>query len=147
MLVKTTATADPPAAVDGPAAHKNSDNDVSRAVTDVSSASAKEQHRCQWVGCDETFTEAQLLYQHLLEKHSDWPVGSVPLLCWWEPCEHFSKNPQHMRSHLLSHVSYYAYKCLYCDRPSKRKSDLRKHQKTCRAAKDNQQKKDGENAV
>jgi hypothetical protein len=102
MLVKTTAAADPPAAVDGPASHKNSDNDVSRAVTDVSSASAKEQHRCQWVGCDETFTEAQFLYEHLLEKHSDWPVGSVPLLCWWEPCEHFSKNPQHMRSHLLS---------------------------------------------
>jgi hypothetical protein len=48
-----------------------------------------------------------------------------------------------MRSHMLSHVAYYAYKCQYCDRPSKRMSDLRKHEKGCRVGKDKQQEKVG----
>jgi hypothetical protein len=48
---------------------------------------------------------------------------------------------------MLSHVAYYAYKCQYCDRPSKRMSDLRKHEKGCRVAKDKQEEKEGENEV
>jgi hypothetical protein len=126
----------------------DTEEDAFPEVTSQRASSTSEQHRCQWVGCSDrpTFTEPKLLYEHLLQEHCEWPIGSPPLLCWWQPCEHFSKDYRAMRAHLLSHVAYYAFKCEYCGRPAKRGGDLRKHERGCGKAPHKQLDKDAQNS-
>jgi hypothetical protein len=105
------------------------------AGSNAPSASSPEEHWCQWVGCEGPealpFPDGKSLFDHLVEKHSEFPPGCQWLLCWWEPCEHFAPNRSSMISHMRSHVAYYPAQCKHCTKRYKRFPDMRTHQKKC----------------
>jgi DNA-directed RNA polymerase subunit RPC12/RpoP len=115
------------------AAQKSTDPSPGFDSVAESSSSPPRGHNCQWVGCSDrpAFRDGKALYEHLVEAHNEFPVGSPPLLCWWEPCNYFAPHPTAMRMHMLKHVEYYAYKCAYCKRQFKRNGDWHRHEKRC----------------
>ncbi|KAK3990625.1 pH-response transcription factor pacc-1 [Cladorrhinum sp. PSN332] len=106
----------------------------STAATNSSSASSAPQDEsltCRWSECNERFTSAEVLYDHICEKHvGRKSTNNLNLTCQWNQCRTTTVKRDHITSHIRVHVPLKPHKCDFCGKSFKRPQDLKKHVKT-----------------
>lgn len=97
-----------------------------------SSAQAEDNLVCRWgTDCGERFQGAELLYDHLCEKHvGRKSTNNLNLTCQWNSCRTTTVKRDHITSHIRVHVPLKPHKCDFCGKSFKRPQDLKKHVKT-----------------
>ncbi|KAI1384581.1 uncharacterized protein F4822DRAFT_415626 [Hypoxylon trugodes] len=101
-------------------------------ATSQSSAPASDDSlQCRWVGCSEKFNSAEILYEHICEKHvGRKSTNNLNLTCQWNQCKTTTVKRDHITSHIRVHVPLKPHKCDFCGKSFKRPQDLKKHVKT-----------------
>ena len=79
---------------------------------------------CLWKDCDYKGI-ANELYEHCIE-HLGSPQNES-FECLWNFCEFTTTKYHGLKSHIGIHIPYKPFKCEICDRPFKRKFDMKKH--------------------
>jgi len=86
---------------------------------------------CQWQGCGERCDSAELLYDHVCERHvGRKSTNNLNLTCQWGACRTATVKRDHITSHIRVHVPLKPHKCDFCGKAFKRPQDLKKHVKT-----------------
>jgi len=86
---------------------------------------------CQWQGCGERCDSAELLYDHVCERHvGRKSTNNLNLTCQWGNCRTTTVKRDHITSHIRVHVPLKPHKCDFCGKAFKRPQDLKKHVKT-----------------
>ncbi|KAI2642657.1 hypothetical protein GGS21DRAFT_185285 [Xylaria nigripes] len=86
---------------------------------------------CKWANCGEKFTSAEILYEHICEKHvGRKSTNNLNLQCQWAQCRITTVKRDHITSHIRVHVPLKPHKCDFCGKSFKRPQDLKKHVKT-----------------
>ncbi|KAK3322546.1 pH-response transcription factor pacC/RIM101 [Apodospora peruviana] len=106
----------------------------STAPTTTSSSSSAGQDEslvCRWSDCNERFSTAEILYDHICEKHvGRKSTNNLNLTCQWNSCRTTTVKRDHITSHIRVHVPLKPHKCDFCGKSFKRPQDLKKHVKT-----------------
>ncbi|KAI0180965.1 hypothetical protein GGR52DRAFT_522416 [Hypoxylon sp. FL1284] len=106
----------------------------STATTATSQSSAPAQDdslTCRWLNCGEKFSAAEILYEHICEKHvGRKSTNNLNLTCQWNNCKTTTVKRDHITSHIRVHVPLKPHKCDFCGKSFKRPQDLKKHVKT-----------------
>ncbi|KAI1115992.1 hypothetical protein F5Y14DRAFT_408869 [Nemania sp. NC0429] len=86
---------------------------------------------CKWSSCNDKFTSAETLYEHICEKHvGRKSTNNLNLQCQWAQCRITTVKRDHITSHIRVHVPLKPHKCDFCGKSFKRPQDLKKHVKT-----------------
>ncbi|KAJ1337551.1 zinc finger protein GLIS2 [Microdochium nivale] len=86
---------------------------------------------CRWGTCSDKFGTAELLYEHICEKHvGRKSTNNLSLQCFWATCRTTTVKRDHITSHIRVHVPLKPHKCDFCGKSFKRPQDLKKHVKT-----------------
>ncbi|KAL1639283.1 hypothetical protein SLS58_008125 [Diplodia intermedia] len=86
---------------------------------------------CQWQNCGERLSTAELLYDHVCERHvGRKSTNNLNLTCQWGNCRTTTVKRDHITSHIRVHVPLKPHKCDFCGKAFKRPQDLKKHVKT-----------------
>ncbi|KAK3333424.1 hypothetical protein B0T19DRAFT_354322 [Cercophora scortea] len=86
---------------------------------------------CRWSDCNERFGTAEILYEHICEKHvGRKSTNNLNLTCQWNSCRTTTVKRDHITSHIRVHVPLKPHKCDFCGKSFKRPQDLKKHVKT-----------------
>ncbi|KAG2369543.1 hypothetical protein BDR07DRAFT_1323785 [Suillus spraguei] len=105
-----------------------SNNSSSLKVPDTSSNS--ESYNCQWVDCSASFTDPEVLYNHLCNDHiGRKSTNNLCLTCKWKDCGTSCAKRDHITSHLRVHTPLKPHVCEICKKSFKRPQDLKKHEK------------------
>ncbi|KAM7223792.1 pH-response transcription factor pacC/RIM101 [Rhypophila decipiens] len=103
-------------------------------TTSSSSSAAASQDEslvCRWSECNERFNTAEILYEHICEKHvGRKSTNNLNLTCQWNSCRTTTVKRDHITSHIRVHVPLKPHKCDFCGKSFKRPQDLKKHVKT-----------------
>ncbi|KAK4639541.1 pH-response transcription factor pacc-1 [Podospora bellae-mahoneyi] len=135
----TAAAATPAAAAAAPSSGSSSSTSngatpaPSTAPTASSSSSTAQDESlvCRWSECNERFTSAEVLYEHICEKHvGRKSTNNLNLTCQWNACRTTTVKRDHITSHIRVHVPLKPHKCDFCGKSFKRPQDLKKHVKT-----------------
>ncbi|KAI9877066.1 MAG: hypothetical protein M1830_004894 [Pleopsidium flavum] len=114
--MSTSETAPTAAVQQQPATQQSSNNDT---------------FQCQWSGCGERTSTAELLYDHVCERHvGRKSTNNLNLTCQWGNCRTTTVKRDHITSHIRVHVPLKPHKCDFCGKAFKRPQDLKKHVKT-----------------
>ncbi|KAG1828380.1 hypothetical protein EV424DRAFT_1485021 [Suillus variegatus] len=98
--------------------------------TSVSISSHSESYNCQWVDCSATFTDPEVLYNHLCNDHiGRKSTNNLCLTCKWKDCGTSCAKRDHITSHLRVHTPLKPHVCEICKKSFKRPQDLKKHEK------------------
>ncbi|CAJ2509994.1 Uu.00g058940.m01.CDS01 [Anthostomella pinea] len=86
---------------------------------------------CKWATCGDKFMSAEILYEHICEKHvGRKSTNNLNLTCQWAQCRITTVKRDHITSHIRVHVPLKPHKCDFCGKSFKRPQDLKKHVKT-----------------
>lgn len=87
-------------------------------------------HACAWQDCKDSYTDPELLYNHLCNDHiGRKSTNNLTLTCRWKECNTTCAKRDHITSHLRVHVPLKPHHCEVCDKKFKRPQDLKKHEK------------------
>lgn len=71
-----------------------------------------EQHRCQWLDCTTSFTDAEALYDHITSTHiGRKSAGTLSLECHWAGCSSKATKRDHLTSHARVHINLKPHSC------------------------------------
>ncbi|TAQ84230.1 hypothetical protein B7494_g7445 [Chlorociboria aeruginascens] len=94
-------------------------------------AATEDNLSCQWEKCSERCTSAEVLFEHICEKHvGRKSTNNLNLTCGWNSCRTTTVKRDHITSHIRVHVPLKPHKCDFCGKAFKRPQDLKKHVKT-----------------
>ncbi|KAG1749782.1 uncharacterized protein EDB91DRAFT_1109657 [Suillus paluster] len=100
------------------------------AVSRSSITSNSDLYNCQWVDCTSTFTDPEVLYNHLCNDHiGRKSTNNLCLTCKWKDCGTSCAKRDHITSHLRVHTPLKPHVCEICKKSFKRPQDLKKHEK------------------
>jgi hypothetical protein len=87
-------------------------------------------HLCEWLGCEASFPDPELLYNHLCNDHiGRKSTNNLCLTCNWKDCGTSCAKRDHITSHLRVHTPLKPHVCEICKKTFKRPQDLKKHEK------------------
>ncbi|KAL4069788.1 hypothetical protein V8B97DRAFT_2024474 [Scleroderma yunnanense] len=85
---------------------------------------------CQWLDCSSSFSDPELLYNHLCNDHiGRKSTNNLCLTCKWKDCNTSCAKRDHITSHLRVHTPLKPHVCEICKKSFKRPQDLKKHEK------------------
>lgn len=93
------------------------------------------QMKCEWVLCQFESNSNEELYKHAIRAHS-----RAPYRCLWGDCRQLCHKSQGIKTHLLTHIPYRAYKCGFCRKGFKRHQELKRHVATIHTKDDKPQR-------
>ncbi|EFX00383.1 zinc finger protein pac1 [Grosmannia clavigera kw1407] len=100
-------------------------------ISSSSSSGPEDSLICRWNQCSERFTSAEILYDHICERHvGRKSTNNLNLTCQWNQCRTTTVKRDHITSHIRVHVPLKPHKCDFCGKTFKRPQDLKKHVKT-----------------
>ncbi|KAK4221890.1 hypothetical protein QBC38DRAFT_343403, partial [Podospora fimiseda] len=90
-----------------------------------------------WSECNERFTSAEVLYDHICDLHigtftihvSRKSTNNLNLTCQWNQCRTTTIMHDHITSQIHVHVPLKPHKWDFCGKSFKRPQDLNKHVK------------------
>lgn len=96
----------------------------------TASDSPAQTHKCQWQDCTLSFTDPEVLYNHLCNDHiGRKSTNNLCLTCKWKDCGASCAKRDHITSHLRVHTPLKPHLCDICKKSFKRPQDLKKHEK------------------
>lgn len=106
-------------------------SNATSATSSSSSAGQDDSLVCRWNQCNERFSAAEILYDHICERHvGRKSTNNLNLTCQWNACRTTTVKRDHITSHIRVHVPLKPHKCDFCGKSFKRPQDLKKHVKT-----------------
>lgn len=70
-------------------------------------------HQCQWIDCDQVFSDPEALYNHLCNEHiGRKSTGNLCLTCKWKDCGTTCAKRDHITSHLRGASFTVVHRCL-----------------------------------
>ncbi|TDL28235.1 hypothetical protein BD410DRAFT_894317 [Rickenella mellea] len=86
--------------------------------------------KCQWEHCSKSYSDADVLYNHLCNDHiGRKSTNNLCLTCKWKDCGTSCAKRDHITSHLRVHTPLKPHVCEVCNKSFKRPQDLKKHEK------------------
>lgn len=111
--------------------YDKANNSAVNKSTDKGSDDNGETLLCKWMNCSLEFGTAEELYNHLCEAHvGRKSTNNLSLTCKWDNCRVSTVKRDHITSHIRVHVPLKPFKCEFCEKPFKRRQDLKKHVRT-----------------
>lgn len=87
-------------------------------------------HKCLWLECTLSYSDPELLYNHLCNDHiGRKSTNNLCLTCKWKDCGTTCAKRDHITSHLRVHTPLKPHICEICKKSFKRPQDLKKHEK------------------
>ncbi|KAH7914769.1 hypothetical protein BJ138DRAFT_1177079 [Hygrophoropsis aurantiaca] len=96
----------------------------------ATTTSSSESYVCQWIDCSSSFSDPEILYNHLCNEHiGRKSTNNLCLTCKWKDCGTSCAKRDHITSHLRVHTPLKPHVCEICKKSFKRPQDLKKHEK------------------
>ncbi|KAG2159632.1 uncharacterized protein EDB93DRAFT_1073496 [Suillus bovinus] len=113
-----------------PSPHNNNSSLKAHSQSPPPVSSNSESYNCQWIDCSASFTDPEILYNHLCNDHiGRKSTNNLCLTCKWKDCGTSCAKRDHITSHLRVHTPLKPHVCEICKKSFKRPQDLKKHEK------------------